>query len=434
MSVVVDQSDPDVVVVSVIGEIDLLTASALHGHLSRLLAACPPRLVIDLSRTSFLSATALSVLINARRAAAQQATTLQLRAPTRPLPSRTLKTTGLEHLFEILPPVTDTNRSHAPHPVDDQGRPYPGEADHNDARISTSSESPIETSQDEYVRLIPLQRSYAQLTADDPQRHWLRNQLINGYLPVAEHLAHRFAGRGEPLEDLIQVATMGLINAVDRFDPDRGSHFLSFAVPTITGEIRRYFRDHSWSARVPRRLKDLTLAIRDAQAELSQHLGRAARPSEIADRLGRPTTQVIEALHAAEAYRSSSLEEMLDRGDNATTPDKFFVELDAQLHLIDDREALRPLLAQLAPRERTILALRYFHELTQNQIAEQVGVSQMHVSRLLHQTLAFLHDRMTTPMRSTPQRRYASQRTTSPIPENDQLPTSPASLSREPPP
>jgi RNA polymerase sigma-B factor len=115
---------------------------------------------------------------------------------------------------------------------------------------------------------------------------------------VAAHIARRFAGRGEPLEDLIQVATVGLVNAVDRFEPARGSHFLSFAVPTITGELRRYFRDHGWSTRVPRRLKDLNLAIRNVQGELSQQLGRAARPSEIVERLEIPTSKVIEALHA----------------------------------------------------------------------------------------------------------------------------------------
>ena len=250
----------------------------------------------------------------------------------------------------------------------------------------------------------------ADMHEDSAERQAIRGRLVELHLPLVEYLARRFAGRGEPLEDLIQVATVGLINAIDRFDPARGSHFLAFAVPTITGEIRRYFRDHGWSTRVPRRLKDLTLAIKDAEAELSQHLGQAAKPSQIADRLGVPTAQVIEALHAAKAYRSSSLDEMLSNGDTTTAPDKFIGEPDAPMCLIDDRETLRPLLTQLAPRERTILALRFFHELTQSQIAEQVGVSQMHVSRLLRQTLTFLHDRMTK--RSTPRKRHSSQLTT----------------------
>jgi RNA polymerase sigma-B factor len=139
---------------------------------------------------------------------------------------------------------------------------------------------------DEYACLVPLHRRYVELAPDDRERKRLRGQLIGGYLPVAENIARRFAGRGEPLNDLIQVATIGLINAVDRFEPARGSHFLSFAVPTITGEVRRYFRDHGWSMRVPRQLKDLHVAIRAATGELSQQLGRAPRPSELADRLG----------------------------------------------------------------------------------------------------------------------------------------------------
>ena len=190
---------------------------------------------------------------------------------------------------------------------------------------------------------------------------------------------------------------MGLINAVDRFEPARGSHFLSFAVPTITGEIRRHFRDHGWSTRVPRRLKDLHVAIRDTQRELSQQLGRAPRPSEIAERLGSSTSEVIEGLQAGEAYRSSSLDAMLASGADTATVGKFLGELDTDLALIDERETLRPLLAELAPRECTILVLRFFHHLSQTQIAEQVGVSQMHVSRLLRQTLDFLRQRMTGP-------------------------------------
>ncbi|MDQ3899622.1 MAG: sigma-70 family RNA polymerase sigma factor, partial [Actinomycetota bacterium] len=180
---------------------------------------------------------------------------------------------------------------------------------------------------------------------------------------------------------------------------------------------------------VPRRLKDLSLAIRRAQAELSQQLGRAARPSELADRLGAPTSKVVEALHAAEAYRCSSLEQTLSCGDTTTTPDGFIGELDAQMCLIEDRETLRPLLAELTPRDRRILGLRFFHELTQSQIAEQVGVSQMHVSRLLHQTLTFLHDRMITAQRSTPEEHPPSELCTSQNPFNDQLPMPPGSLS-----
>ncbi len=258
----------------------------------------------------------------------------------------------------------------------------------------TSSRASAATHDGEYAHLVPLQRRYAELAPDDPARRPLRDQLISGYRPMAEHIARRFAGRGEPLDDLVQVATMGLINAVDRFEPDRGCDFFSFAVPTITGEVRRYFRDHGWSTRVPRRLKDLHIAIRGTLAELSQQLGRAPRPSEIAARLDLPVAEVIEGLRAGDAYRSSSLDEMLGSGEGSATLGELMGGLDGELALIDDREALRPLLAELEPRERTILTSRFFRQMTQTQIAEQVGISQMHVSRVLRQTLANLRERL----------------------------------------
>lgn len=258
----------------------------------------------------------------------------------------------------------------------------------------TTPGPPVRTKPDEYAHLIPRQRRYADLARDDPERQLLREELIKGYLPVAEHIAGRFVGRGEPLDDLIQIATLGLINAIDRFDPAHGYHFLSFAVPTITGEIRRYFRDHAWSTRVPRRLKDLHIAIKSTQTTLSQQLGRVPRPSEIADRLRLPVAEVIDGLQAGQAYRSSSLDEILCPAKPTATPDELIGHLDAELALVDDRETLRPLLSELAPRQQTILDLRFFHDLTQDQIAAQVGLSQMQVSRVLRQTLKFLQQRV----------------------------------------
>jgi RNA polymerase sigma-B factor len=272
-----------------------------------------------------------------------------------------------------------------------------GEGQRDHATAVASSGSAVDGQHGEYAHLVALHQRYAALATEDPKRPKLREQLITGYLPVAEHVARRFASRGEPLEDLIQIATVGLIHAVDRFEPARGVNFFSFAIPTITGELRRYFRDHGWSTRVPRRLKDLHVAIRSTQRELSQQLGRAPRPSEIATRLEIPTSEVIEGLQAGEAYRSSSLDELLNpAGGDRTTLGEFVGGLDEELEAIDDREALRPLLAQLPPRERTILALRFFRGLTQTQIAEQVGMSQMHVSRLLRQTLTSLQGSMAT--------------------------------------
>ena len=220
----------------------------------------------------------------------------------------------------------------------------------------------------------------------------VRDELVEMHLPLVEYLARRFRNRGEPLDDLVQVATVGLINAIDRFSPERGHEFFSFAVPTISGEVRRHFRDLGWSMRVPRRLKDMHVSINNVVSELSQNLGRAPRPTEIADRLGVPVTEVLEGLEASEAYRSSSLDEMLSSEQGSATVGELVGEADAELDRVDFRQALRPVLAELAERERTIVLLRFFGNMTQTQIAEEVGISQMHVSRLLAQTL----DRMRT--------------------------------------
>ncbi|MHA6796352.1 SigB/SigF/SigG family RNA polymerase sigma factor [Pseudonocardia bannensis] len=246
----------------------------------------------------------------------------------------------------------------------------------------------------EYGHLVPLLEEYSALPADDPRREALRDQLVTGYLPIAQHIARRFAHRGEPLDDLVQVATVGLINAVDRFSPEKGSDFFSFAVPTISGEVRRHFRDQGWSMRVPRRLKDMHVSINGVVSELSQRLGRAPRPSEIAEQLGVPVADVLEGLEAAEAYRSSSLDEMLSSEQGSATVGELVGAADAELDRVDYRQALRPVLAELAPRERTIVMLRFFGNMTQTQIADQVGISQMHVSRLLAQTLDRLRNRL----------------------------------------
>jgi RNA polymerase sigma-B factor len=246
----------------------------------------------------------------------------------------------------------------------------------------------------EYGHLAPLLEEYAELGQDDPRREPLRDRLVTGFLPIAQHIARRFNHRGEPLDDLVQVATVGLINAVDRYSPDKGNDFFSFAVPTISGEVRRHFRDQGWSMRVPRRLKDLHVSINGVVSELSQGLGRAPKPSEIAERLGVPVSEVLEGLEASEAYRSSSLDEMLSSEQGSATVGELVGEADAELDRVDFRQALRPVLNELPERERTIVMLRFFGNMTQTQIAEQVGISQMHVSRLLAQTLDRLRNRL----------------------------------------
>lgn len=244
----------------------------------------------------------------------------------------------------------------------------------------------------EYAHLAPLFETLSALPEGHPDRGALRRELVTGYLPVVQHIARRFANRGEPVDDLEQAGTVGLINAVDRFAPDRGVDFLSYAVPTITGEVRRHFRDRTWAMRVPRRLKEMQSAINSAVGPLSQELGRAPKPSEIAERLGMATEEVLEGLDAQHAYRGPSLDELVSGADTPLA-DTLGVA-DAELDKVEYRQTLGPLLDELPERERTILVLRFFGNKTQTQIADEIGISQMHVSRLLARTLAQLRDRL----------------------------------------
>jgi RNA polymerase sigma-B factor len=247
-------------------------------------------------------------------------------------------------------------------------------------------------STDEYAGLMPVLERFSELSPEHPERARLRDDLVVGYLPVVRNLARRH-GRGYPggMEDLEQVGTIALITAVDRWDPERSrGDFLSYLVPCVRGEMLRYFRDRTWSMRVPRRLKDLSVAIRHATGSLSHELGRAPRPSELAARLDVDVEEVIEALDAQANQHAGTL----DGGDDpdGTSPAARLGDLDGRLELVENREALRPLLDRLPEREREILILRFFDEMTQTTIAERMGISQMHVSRLLAKTLAGLRE------------------------------------------
>jgi RNA polymerase sigma-B factor len=227
---------------------------------------------------------------------------------------------------------------------------------------------------------------------DDSRRAELRDQLVELHLPLVHHLARRYRDRGEPLDDLVQVGTIGLIKAVDRFETERGVEFSTYATPTIIGEIKRHFRDKGWAIRVPRRLQELRITLAQASAELSQTNGRSPTVAELAKHVGVGEDDVLEGLESAGAYSTLSLDapEQGD-ADSATFGGSIGMD-DEGLKGVEHREALRPLLSSLAPRERQILVLRFFGELTQSQIAEQVGISQMHVSRLLAKTLTQLRD------------------------------------------
>jgi RNA polymerase sigma-B factor len=238
-------------------------------------------------------------------------------------------------------------------------------------------------------------RELAKLGTGSPQFQRKRDDIVQRCLPLADHIARRFDGRGEPRDDLVQVARVGLVNAVIRFDVETGSDFVSFAVPTIMGEVRRHFRDNSWSVKVPRRLKELHLRLGAATSELSQRLGRAPTASELAEELGMDREEVVEGLVAGSSYNTLSID---SGGNNADDDAPAIVDtlgdVDTSLDQIENREALRPLLAALPERERQVLLLRFFESLTQTQIAERVGISQMHVSRLLAKSLARLRDQL----------------------------------------
>lgn len=246
-----------------------------------------------------------------------------------------------------------------------------------------------------YDELAPLFVELAGVSKEDSRYEELRDTLVREHMPVAEHIARRFSHRGESQEDLNQVATLGLINAVDRFDPERGVDFLSYAVPTIMGEVRRHFRDTGWAVRMPRRLQELHLSVSSAISSLSQELGRAPVPSELASHLGISKDDVYKGLEAGNAYRSASLDELLTDTDEIPLGDAIG-ERDSELAEVENREAIRPLLDELDERERKILLMRFFRSMTQTQIAEQIGISQMHVSRLLARTLSWLRNRLET--------------------------------------
>jgi RNA polymerase sigma-B factor len=232
----------------------------------------------------------------------------------------------------------------------------------------------------------------AEAAEDDPSHRQVRDQLVEMHLPLVEYLARRFRNRGEPLDDLVQVATIGLIKSIDRFDLDRGVEFSTYATPTIVGEIKRHFRDKGWAIRVPRRLQEMKLSLTKATAELSQRNGRAPTVAELALHLELSEDDVLEGLESANAYAAVSLDAPDIADDDSTAVSDTLGAMDDALEGVVYRESLKPLLERLPVREKNILMLRFFGNLTQSQIAADLGISQMHVSRLLARTLAQLRE------------------------------------------
>jgi RNA polymerase sigma-B factor len=250
------------------------------------------------------------------------------------------------------------------------------------------------------------------LAAGHPDRAALRLRGVEAGLPLARCLAARYRGRGEPLDDLYQVAALALVKAVDGYDPTRRAAFTSYAVPTIVGALKRHFRDSTWRVRVPRRVQELAISLAPAGARLAQELGRSSTLRELAARLDTTEQQVAVALNAWLAQHPDSLDALSssDGGDDRRPLVDTLGAVDAGFDAVTDRHSLRPLLAALTVLQQRMLALRFFDDLTQTEIAAQLGVSQMQISRLLVATLAQLRTGMLAEPSAVPLRERSGRR------------------------
>jgi RNA polymerase sigma-B factor len=316
-------------------------------------------IVVDLSRLRLLDCAAAEVLLSIHRATAAA--------------GGTMRTPGAKGLvLEVLEIIGAAKRLRA------YDEPPPGGPP--DDSVDGELDGP-------WTIVNELLRQARALGSDDVRRAALRERAIGHSLPLAERLARRFQGMGEPSTDLTQVAALGLMKAIDGFDPDYGTDFGGYATPTIVGELKRYFRDKGWGVHVPRRLQELRIEINRVRDALGQELGRSPTPGDVAERLGVDEEQVLEALVASSAYRPVSLFAPLSGDDDAGTLADVLGGDDRAIDGVEFRTAVRPLVARLPERERRILSLRFYGNLTQAQIASELGISQMHVSRLLARTL-----------------------------------------------
>jgi RNA polymerase sigma-B factor len=232
-----------------------------------------------------------------------------------------------------------------------------------------------------------LLREIGHLPEDDPRRDAARAELVQMFTPVARHIARRYSHRGEPLEDIEQAALVGLVKAINRFDPEIADRFLAYASPMMTGEVKRHFRDRTWALHVPRRLQELRISLRQASREFAQEHSRPATVPEIAKMMEITEEEAVEVIGASDAYRPASLDAPVTDQDGSESLGDLIGGEDRGLQMVIDTEALRPVIDDLPDRERRIVLLRFFGNKTQSQIAEDVGISQMHVSRLISRSL-----------------------------------------------
>lgn len=260
--------------------------------------------------------------------------------------------------------------------------------------MSTTARSSRRWTEEQRRRERELLEQLVTLDSDDPIRARARDELITMHLPLVQHLAWRYRDRGEPLDDVVQAGTIGLIKAIDGFDLDRGVELSTYATPTILGEIKRHFRDRTWAVHVPRRLQELQGTVATRIDELSAVLHRSPTVREVAQSLDMSEQDVLEALDARQARTSDSLDHSTGSTEGDVVPRAVAV-IDPAFDDIDDRESLRPLLEALPARERAIITMRFVRGMSQSAIAEELGISQMHVSRLLARSLRDLREGLT---------------------------------------
>ena len=385
----------EVDVVQVSGALDMATTPRLRAVLEARLAEGRGNLVVDLAEVRMLGADAVGMLTGvakkARRAGGELAA-----VGARGLRAEVLQILRSDRAMSVYDePAEALARFVSEPPSSDQAAAGPKPA--GVTAFVPSQASPVDPIEDQEgdsgrwprtrdITVHALIAAVRRLPEDSRDRAELRRQAIEDCIPYARRLARRFRDRGEPGEDLTQVAMVGLVNAIDGYDPDRGCEFTGYATPTIVGELRRYFRDKGWRIKVPRRLQELRLQVNRATVELSQTMGGSPTVRQLAEHLHVEEDEVAEAIEAGRLYHPLSLSATLTSDSDADLLEPIGEE-DRSMAIVDERESVRPLLATLPEREKTILALRFFGDMTQSQIADRLGISQMHVSRLLSQTL-----------------------------------------------
>ncbi|GAA1029590.1 hypothetical protein GCM10009557_18630 [Virgisporangium ochraceum] len=358
----------DVDVVRVEGVLDLVATVRLRLTLFGRLDAGARHIAVDLSRVRLIDASTVNVLLRVRERLAEEDGSLMARGASG-LVLQVLEIAGVAKQLGAYDPLPERL---------------------SDPSAATAVAAPAGSRHGQWGDQV--NEKIGRMCAEpegSAARASLREQVITLCLPFAERLARRFSGLGEASADLGQVAALGLLKAVDRYDPGMGTDFAAYATPTIVGELKRHFRDRGWAVRVPRRLQELRLDINRVRNDLTQELNRSPTVADLARRLEVDEEQIIEAMTAAGGYRATSLFTPVGGDEGSTLIDLLGSE-DSSIAAVDAHESLKPLLAALPEREKDILAMRFFGNLTQAQIAERIGISQMHVSRLLTRTLARL--------------------------------------------